>query len=1044
MNSEPSEFGSNGRQLPVPQRFFTRPVQQYGVAVIVICLACLVRGGFADVLGSRLTYITFFPAVMLAALLSGFGPGVLATVLAALYTAIWILEPVGQFAISDTVDAIGLAVFVCLGVFMSFVAGLYHEAIAKVAAYEQDKVPLSSGQPGTVVPDASHLLESPPLALRKRLAFDAACALILTILISVGWLAWRDMTAAIEADRWTLHTHVVIEELDGLLSCLKGTESGQRGFIITGDETYLKPYQTGLGEIGKHLNTLRRLTADNPHQQKRLATIAPLVATRLAALKEIITLRKTKGFQAASEAIMTNRGRDIMDELRALVDHAREEEKQLLQIRSTARETDTLKTIRSLLLGGTLGGLAILLMFVSLKLELARRRRVENELLLHRDHLQDMVAARTQELERTHRTLQVEFNKNTRAMAELRDSEERIQGIVGSAMDAIISVDASQHIVLFNASAEKMFRCSASEAIGTLIDRFIPGRFQATHADHIRRFAGTGVTSRAMGRFGVISGLRADGEEFPIEASISQIEVSGQKLFTVILRDISERKQAEERLRLQAAALQTAANAIAITDRNGCIQWVNEAFTQLTGYSAAEAMGQNPRVLKSGRHDALFYQKMWETVLAGRSWHGELVNKRKDGSLYTEEMTITPVTNINGTITHFVAIKQDVTERHRIEEALHNSEARLTFALETIHTGAWELDLLDHTAYRTPTHDRVFGYATLLPQWTYEMALEHVLPEDRGYFDKCFREATAAQSDWNFECRIRRADGEVRWISAAGRHVRNAEGKPVRMAGVVQDITDRKRAEEEIRILNRELEERVRSRTLALQTSNQELEAFCYSVSHDLRAPLRSIDGFSHILMDDYANKLDAKGHDFLQRVREGCQRMSQLIDDLLNLSRLSRSEMHPRPVNLSEVAQEVAHELQEIAPGRAVQFQIAEGVESVGDPALLRAALWNLLANAWKFTGNNAEAVIEFGVRQKDGQAVYFVRDNGAGFDMAYVGKLFQPFQRLHGMKEFPGTGIGLATVGRIIRRHGGRVWAEAIPGQGATFYFTLNQEGE
>ena len=234
-------------------------------------------------------------------------------------------------------------------------------------------------------------------------------------------------------------------------------------------------------------------------------------------------------------------------------------------------------------------------------------------------------------------------------------------------------------------------------------------------------------------------------------------------------------------------------------------------------------------------------------------------------------------------------------------------------------------------------------------------------------------------------------------------------------------------------------EEALAERSAALEAANKELEAFSYSVSHDLRAPLRSIDGFSQALLEDYVEKLDGQGKDYLTRIRAASQRMGHLIDDLLNLSRFTRTEMRRETVNLSELAKDLARELKQSDPQRQVDFAIQEGLEVKGDPRLLRVALENLFSNAWKFTSKHPRARIEFGVAQRDGKPTYFVRDDGAGFDMAYQGKLFGAFQRLHKATEFYGTGVGLATVQRIIRRHGGEIWAEAEVEKGATFYFTL-----
>ena len=232
----------------------------------------------------------------------------------------------------------------------------------------------------------------------------------------------------------------------------------------------------------------------------------------------------------------------------------------------------------------------------------------------------------------------------------------------------------------------------------------------------------------------------------------------------------------------------------------------------------------------------------------------------------------------------------------------------------------------------------------------------------------------------------------------------------------------------------------VKAANAQLRTANKELEAFSYSVSHDLRAPLRGLDGFSQALLEDYGDKLDLNGKHLLQRIREASRRMDRLIEDLLNLSRLSRTELNREPVDLSGLARDVADELHRLEPQRRVEMHIADDLKAEGDPRLLRVALENLLGNAWKYTAKRPQAMIEFGRNEANGNSSFFVRDDGVGFDMQYVGKLFAPFQRLHGMNEFPGTGVGLATVQRIIHRHGGRVWVQAEVNKGATFYFTLS----
>jgi len=664
---------------------------------------------------------------------------------------------------------------------------------------------------------------------------------------------------------------------------------------------------------------------------------------------------------------------------------------------------------------------------------------------------------------------------------------ERLAAVVESSDDAIIGKTLEGTITAWNRGAEKVFGYSAAEAVGKPMLMLVPQERKGEEADILARIG----RGESVEHFETVR-VRKDGRRINVSATISPIRDSSGAIVgaSKIARDITEHQRAEqavqESLAASEAALKELADQkfaldqhaiVAVTDVQGTITYVNDKFCAISQYSREELIGQNHRILNSGHHPKEFFQQMYHAIANGNVWHGEIKNRAKDGSIYWVDTTIVPFVGTDGKPRQYVAIRADITERKLAaealagqtlelsryadelstsQEALQRQTLMLQSVLNSMAEGLITADEQGKFVLWNPAAERMLGMgaANLPPEkWSehygvYQADMTTPFPMEQLPLVRAIRgEASVTEM---FLRNHEMAEGI--WLECSAGPLRDTDGKA--RGGVVafRDVTARKASEREIQKLNDELEERVTLRTVQLEAANKELEAFSYSVSHDLRAPLRHIGGFSKMLVEEFGTTLDPVAQHYLDRIQSGTQKMGQLVDELLNLARVGRHALRLQPVKLSAIVAEVIAMLQPDAQGREVEWLIPDLPVVECDPVLVKQIFQNLLANALKFTRRRADGnteagtaastsrtVIEVSHKEEDGQPVFMIRDNGIGFNMKYVDKLFGVFQRLHRAEDFEGTGIGLVTVQRIVHKHGGRVWAEGEVGKGAAFYFTL-----
>jgi PAS domain S-box-containing protein len=685
----------------------------------------------------------------------------------------------------------------------------------------------------------------------------------------------------------------------------------------------------------------------------------------------------------------------------------------------------------------------------ALAYDITGHKKTEEE--LHRTHglLEMRVQERTAELARANEALRAEIAERRQTEDQLRAAQRQLSEIIEFLPDATLVIDKGRRVIAWNKAIEEMTGACKEDVIGKgnyayavpfygeprpiaidlafLDDRETAQKYTCTEKVGDIIYAEVFIPSLYEGR-----GAYIWCKTSPLYSSEGVVIGAIESI-----RDITERKWAEQETREQLHFLQVLINAIPAPifykDPEGIYQGCNNAFASMFGMIKEDIIGKSV----FGVSPEELGNKYREMDLALFKNPGIQVYDYKvrsaDGLDYDVIFHKATYNDLSGRLAGMVGAVIDVTKIKQVEEKLRQRAAELQAVFQTLPDLYFRLSadgmFLELLA---GTPDDLYLPAEEFLGKRIQDVLEPLGRQFQRAIDQVLRTRSLVIMEYLLPIK-----GETKFFEA--RLFPLLEDQIVM---VVRNITERKRDEEELKKYRERLEDLVEQRTAELKAINKELESFSYSVSHDLRAPLRIIDGYSQILEEDYLENLGNEGMKNIQVIRSQCQRMGELINDILDLSRLSRKEMQLEDVNLSQLAESIAAELQRSEPERQVNFIITPNLEVRGDQQLLQSVLENLMNNAWKFTSKHPQAKIEFGVKKNGGKKAYFVRDDGAGFDMKYAQKLFGAFQRLHTIHEFPGTGVGLTIVQRIVHRHEGQVWAEGAEEKGATFYFTLNRQ--